>query len=107
DLNPRLPVLETGALAGLSYRPAFCSRGKPHLLRQLVPPTCDVSGWIRLGRRSSLPCIWASRENRGFARSPVASSYRVSLCAVCLRHEGQNFRNSTRSGWSRLFLVVM
>src|SRR5262245_11579588 len=22
DLNPRLPVLETGALAGLSYRPA-------------------------------------------------------------------------------------
>src|SRR5881396_2872149 len=29
DLNPRLPVLETGALAGLSYRPAPFSRASP------------------------------------------------------------------------------
>src|SRR6059036_2799017 len=39
--------------------------------------------------------------------SPAFGYYRVSLCAVCLRQNGQNLRNSTRSGWSRLFLVVM
>src|SRR5262249_12871156 len=55
DLNPRLPVLETGALAGLSYRPIF--REIARLLRWLVAQACEVSIRTRLGRRSSPSCM--------------------------------------------------
>jgi len=36
----------------------------------------------------------------------VLSNYRVSRCAVCLRHRGQNFDNSRRSlSFFRFFVV--
>ena len=36
----------------------------------------------------------------------MRSLYRVSLCAVCFRHRGQNFASSTLSGSFFLFFVV-
>jgi hypothetical protein len=36
-----------------------------------------------------------------------SSYYRVSLCGMCLLQRGQYFLYSTRSGWSRLFFLVV
>jgi hypothetical protein len=55
---------------------------------------------------------WSSTQH-SWTNSPVCfsrvtmetSPYFVSLWTVCLRHRGQNFRYSTRSGWRRLFFV--
>src|SRR5262245_39590784 len=68
DLNPRLPVLETGALAGLSYRPAFSagSLGKrPPFRRSTASPcapyACDRTGSTSETRRDpdAIACSWS------------------------------------------------